>query len=296
MRIRTFAIGLGVASLVVAACGEGASELPPVPTTIVDAAAQSQETTTTTVAPSDEESGTEDSTTTTTVFSRLEPGVAEPPPFETVTIATPDGEELYGEFWAGGDTAVLYTHEYDAAQAGSGGQRPPQSSATVSGNTWMAANAGHTVLAIDFRGHGQSSGDYSVKGSQIDIKAAYDFLIEQGYTTVVSMAVGGSAPVVADLSAADPAVDFAGLGMLFTPLAETGFDAGQALAGVDEPVWLVGIDIGSFGGVTKRLEPKVQNLYDRIVFPAVPSGLQFNDVYGDEWRGRQLAFIETVGG
>lgn len=295
MRSRSLLIGIGLLAVVAAACGESGSELPPVPTTLVDAAAQAQETTTTAATVTDEGETVEE-TTTTTVFARLEPDVMEPPPFEVVTIATPDGQELYGEFWEGGDIAVLYTHEYDAAQAGSGGQRPPQSSATVSGNTWMVANAGHTVLAIDFRGHGQSSGDYSVKGSQVDIRAAYDFLTDKGYTTIVSMAVGGSAPVVADLSAEDPDFQLTGLGMLFTPLAETGFDAGQALVNIDEPVWLVGIDIGSFGGVTKRLEPKVQNLYNRLIFPAVPSGLQFNDVYGDEWRGRQLDFIETVGG
>jgi hypothetical protein len=101
---------------------------------------------------------------------------------------------------------------------------------------------------------------------------------------------------MADLSATDPEFELAGLGMLFTPLAETGFDAGQALAEMDEPVWLVGIDVGSFGGVTKRLEPKVVNLYDRTIFPAVPSGLQFFDIYGEEYLGRQLEFVETVGG
>ena len=196
----------------------------------------------------------------------------------------------------GGPVAVLYTHEYDAAQAGSAGQRPAQSSASLSFSTWTLADAGLTVLAVDFRGHGMSGGSYNVKESQIDMRAAYDLLVDRGYTTIVGMAFGGSAPVMADLSATDPSFHLAGLGMLFTPLAETGFDAKRALAEVDEPVWLVGIDTGSFGGVTKRLEPSVQDLYDRIVFPAVPSGVQFADIYGPEYLGRQLDFINSVAG
>ena len=297
MRTRLLLIGV-VAAALLAACGESGSDLPPVPTTIVDVsdAGATENSTTTTTDTGSGAGETVEETTTTTTFAREVASPAEPPPFEQVTIETEDGEALYGEFWEGGPIAVLYTHEYDAAQAGSGGQRPPQSSATVSGSTWALAAEGHTVLAVDFRGHGNSSGDYSVKGSQIDMRAAYDFLVERGYTSIVGMAIGGSAPVMADLSATDPQFDLAGIGMLFTPLAETGFDAGRALEQVDEPIWLVGIDVGSFGGITKRLEPKVQNLYNRIIFPAVPSGLQFNDIYGDEYRGRQVQFIEDVGG
>ena len=299
MRQTKLVTGIAVLALVSAACSESGSSLPEVPSTIVDVASESNDdpaTTTTAQAGENADEGGESDATTTTVFARLANAAVEPPDGEqAITLTTDDGQELFARFWPGDEIAVLFTHEYDAVQAGGLGQRPPQSSETLSTNIWTMAANGHTVLAVDFRGHGQSTGEYSVKDSQIDMNAAYEFLVDQGYTTIVGMAQGGSAPVMADLSAADPAFDLAGLGMLFTPLGETGFDAGLALSEVDEPVWLVGIDVGSFGGVTKRLEPNVVNLYDRIVFPPVPSGVQFIDVYGEEYLGRQLAFVEDVG-
>lgn len=283
-----------VAALVViaASCANSGSDLPPVPSTIVDVGTE----TTATDAPTTTSGGDEPAeTTTTTVFTRLVTPATEEPPFEAVTITTEDGVDLFGRLWRGGDTAVLYTHEYDASAAGSFGQRPPQSSEVLAPWTWTLAREGVTVLALDTRGHGQSGGSYNVKESQLDFAAAYQFLVDEGYEDVVAFAAAGSAPVMADLSG-DGVIDLAGLAMLFTPLGETGFDAGTALANVDEPVWLVGIDAGSFGGVTKRLEPKVQNLYDRFIFPRVPSGLQFIDVYGEEYAGRQLDFIDFVSG
>lgn len=283
--------------LVASSCAGSGSDLPDVPSTIVevgDDEAPDATTTTATLESSDTDDATE-STTTTTVFARLVEQATEAPPFEVVTITTEDGEEIYGEFFAGGDVAVLYTHEYNAAATDSSSPRPPQSSASLSASTWTLAENGVTVLAIDFRGHGNSSGSFNVKESKLDMKAAYEFLVERGYTTIVGMGFGGSAPVMATLAGIDPEFDLAGIGMLFTPLAETGHDAGEALLELDEPVWLVGIDAGSFGGVTKRLEPKVQNLYERFIFPRVPSGLQFADVYGAEYLGRQLDFIESVG-
>jgi hypothetical protein len=283
-----------VIAMALVACSDGSS-LPEVPSTIVPSDQQSRDSTTTSTRADGSDDGLEAETTTTT-FARLLTPPTEAPPFEEVTITTADGIDLYGQFWEGGDVAVIYTHEYNAAQAGSFGARPPQSSETVSTSTWTMADNGLTVLAFDFRGHGQSDGDYNVKESQLDMRAAYEFLVDRGYTKIVGMPFGGSAPVMANLSAFDDTFVLAGIGMLFTPLAETGFDAKQALSEIDEPVWLVGIDVGSFGGVTKRLEPSVQNLYGRIVFPAVPSGVQFADVYGSEYLGRQLDFIRSVTG
>ena len=293
MRRVTGAIAIVAGAMaLLAACAEGGSELPPVPSTIVDVGS---ETTTTTATTTTADTAGDTTTTTTAAFARLVPLATEEPPFEPITIVTEDGVELFARLWRGGEVAVLYTHEYDASAAGSAGQRPPQSSEVVAPWTWTLAREGYTVLALDTRGHGQSGGSYSVKESQIDFAAAAEFLGSEGYETIVAFASGGSAPVMADLSA-DGAIELAGLAMLFTPLGETGFDAGTALPGVDEPVWLVGIDFGSFGGVTKRLEPKVVNLYERFIFPPVPSGLQFIDVYGEEYAGRQVTFLEAIGG
>jgi hypothetical protein len=66
------------------------------------------------------------------------------------------------------------------------------------------------------------------------------------------------------------------------------------VAALDEPVWIVHIDVGSTGGIPTRLKPHVSNLYEAFLFPRVPSGLQFIDVYGAEYSGRQRAFFNHI--
>ncbi len=232
--------------------------------------------------------------TTTTTSARTAEIPAEPPPWETIALTTADGVELHGKYWAGGPTAVIFSHEYDAAQAGSTGQRPPQSSDTLL--TWIAVIAaeGHTVLSIDWRGHGQSGGEYNVKESQIDLKTAYAFLESQGYGRIIMLALGGSGPVATDLAAKDPAVSFDGLGLLWSPPQETGFDATRALSEIEASVWIVGIDTPRQARWPKLLERNVENLYETFIFPRVPTGLQFIDVYGEEFAGRLLDFVEKA--
>ena len=215
---------------------------------------------------------------------------AEPPPFEEVTITTKDEEpiDLYAKYWAGGSTAVLYTHHFQNSATG------PQNSDTIGPWPWLMATEGYTVLAPDFRGHGQSEGTNNVNASKADIKAAYEFLKAEGYERIISFAVWGSGPVVVNMAAEDEAIDFDGIALLFPSLARNGNDLITDLPNVDEPLWIVHIDVGSTGGIPTRLEPHVANLYEAFLFPRVPSGLQFIDVYGPEYGGRQLAFLAHV--
>jgi pimeloyl-ACP methyl ester carboxylesterase len=291
MRTRSIVM---IASLitVAAACSGSRPALPEVPDTIA-AATDDTSTTTTTSRPIDVAEDATTTTGTTPPMSITPPD--RPPPYEDIAIVADDGVILHGRLWEGGDAAVLFTHEFSHAYADG---EPVNSLGieTLVPSTWALADAGFTVLALDFRGHGDSEASYSVLDSPLDMRAAYRYLTDRGHTTIVGMASGNSAPVMATVSATDPAFVLAGLGMLFTPLGETGFDAKAALEAIDEPVWLVGIDTGSFGGVTKRLEPSVQNLYERFIFPRVPSGVGFADVYGEEWLGRELAFVRAVTG
>ena len=233
-----------------------------------------------------------DDVTTTTVFERLVPISAELPPWTVITITTEDGIDLHGKYWPGDDDAVILTHEYDAAAEASAGQRPPQSSDNLLTWAGVVAEAGHTVLAVDWRGHGQSGGTYNVKESQIDLAAAYGFLVAEGHDQITALAFAGSGPVVTDLAASG--LDFSALGLMWSPQQETGFDATTAITDVDEPVWIVTSDFPTLVRTAVFLERKTVNLYEKLIFPPVPTGLQFVDVYGEEFAGRLLTFIEST--
>jgi hypothetical protein len=86
------------------------------------------------------------------------------------------------------------------------------------------------------------------------------------------------------------------MALLFTPLARNGNDLVTDLPNVDVPVWIVQSDFGSTGGIPHRLTPYTPDLWEGFVFPSVPSGLTFIDVYGEEFAGRMIAFVEHVEG
>jgi hypothetical protein len=85
--------------------------------------------------------------------------------FQTVAIATPDGETLVG-WWkppAAAKGVVLYLH-------GNG-----YNLGTRAGRLRDLADAGFGVLAIDWRGYGGSTGSPSEAGLLTDARAAYDW-------------------------------------------------------------------------------------------------------------------------
>jgi pimeloyl-ACP methyl ester carboxylesterase len=232
--------------------------------------------------------------TTTTQFTRLVEVPVDPPPWEDVTITTEDDVELYGRFWAGGDVAVLVQHDFSNRSPGSAGQRPLQSSENVLPFAAVAANAGYTVLSVDFRGHGESGGDYSIRDSQLDLKATYDWLVEQGHERIALVGWVGSATSGVVLDAEDDAVDFAAIAFLFSPPQETGLDATKAIPVVETPMWFVGINTGPTARWARSLDKTAPNSYGAHVFGSVPTGLTFVDVYGSELAGRLLDFLDAA--
>jgi alpha-beta hydrolase superfamily lysophospholipase len=114
------------------------------------------------------------------------------PPAEDLTLATPDGLYLAATFWPGvqvNSPAVLLLHGLgDARQA-------------VAANAAWLASKGFAALAIDFRGHGQSSPAPHSFGltESIDARTALDWLKtrQQGAPVgVIGVSLGGAASLL----------------------------------------------------------------------------------------------------
>ncbi len=155
-------------------------------------------------------------------------------------------------------------------------------------------NEGWTVLAPDFRGHGQSTGEFDVRASQTDLKAVHDWLATEGYETIIVIGWVGSGTAAVVLDASDEDVSFDGIAMVFSPLQDTGLDAQRVIGGLDIPTYFIGSNAGSSARAAKFLESAAVDSRGITVFDRTPSGLQFIDVYGPELAGRLLQFLDDV--
>lgn len=90
---------------------------------------------------------------------------------EEVTIRTPDGERLAAWWFGvpGAPLATLYLH-------GNGGYL-----SVYSEHLLAIRKAGQSLLIVDYRGYGQSTGSPSEAGLYLDAQAAYDWLLQKGY-------------------------------------------------------------------------------------------------------------------
>jgi len=118
-----------------------------------------------------------------------------------VSFPTADGGVVWADVYGTGDRGVVLAHgaRFDKASWGKQAE--------------VLANAGFRVLAIDFRGHGQSrSGDKSAPGSgekYEDILAAVRYLRENGAKTisVIGASMGGGAAATASIHARPGEID-----------------------------------------------------------------------------------------
>ena len=284
-----------IAALALLAAACGGTNAPPTTEALSAGAGASSTTVATTTSVAPEDTTTTTAGPTTTVFDRFVTFLDEPPPFDEVTITTADGIDLYAKYWEGGsDVAVLFGHDFDNPTPGALGQRAAQSSDSVIPFSGLMADQGWTVLSPDFRGHGQSAGEYNVRDSQIDLKAAYDWLVDAGYSSIIMMGWVGSGTAAAVLDAADAEVNFSAMAMIFSPLQDTGLDAQRNIGDLDIPTYFIGIDTGPSARAAKFLERAALNPLGITVFDGVPGGLQFMDVHGPEMAGRLLQFLDDA--
>ena len=150
------------------------------------------------------------------------------------------------------------------------------------------------MLSPDYRGHGQSGGEFEPQAGVTDLKAAYAFLADQGYEKIVMVGWIGSGTTAVVLDAADEEVAFAGITMLFSPPQDHGMDADRVLAELEAPIFFIGSNAGTSASWSRRMSNKALNSAGAFVFERVPTGLTFTDVFGAEFIGRILDFADSV--
>lgn len=156
-------------------------------------------------------------------------GAAEMPPPEAgerdVTFETADGVELHGRLFGEGDVGVVLAHMF-----------PTDGASSWFDGAQALADEGYLALAFSSRGYEQSAGEEDPSKNDLDVRAAYDFLVSRGLRSValVGASMGATAAIIL---AAD--VDAAALVAVSPTVSFGGLDASGPAAHVEEPTLLM---------------------------------------------------------
>ena len=83
----------------------------------------------------------------------------------------------------------------------------------------------------------------------------------------------------------------------FGPLPrKIGLDAQRVLYGIDAPVYLVSFENVRLERWAKLMSDEIENMYDLVIYGPAPDGVAWTDVYGEEFVGRLLDFVEYAAG
>ncbi len=216
---------------------------------------------------------------------------------EAVTIATPDGEQLYGWFVPSnpGRTAVLYLHGNGATLA------------NRVENYREIVDSGFGLLALSYRGYPGSTGSPSEPGLITDGVAAYDWLSERFSDVVIFGESLGAAVGLAIANEREPAalvleapfsavVDIAAARYPFLPvnwLVRDPFLSRERIAEVDAPILI-------FGAGRDQVVPgeHAKVLYDRAVEPKhliFMDDAHHFDLWERELWPKTLTFLRQMG-
>lgn len=149
-----------------------------------------------------------------------------------VFLETEDGTEITGSFYYGSGPSVILLHQL-------GNDR----------NSWnMFANKlnkrNYTVLSIDLRGHGQSEGKWQefdeedFKDMIFDVRAAKDFLEQQGANTEILITIGASIGANTALNFAAEDEDVKAAALLSPGLNYKGIETGKSAKDIDIPTFI----------------------------------------------------------
>ena len=165
-----------------------------------------------------------------------------PVPGEAVTFRTSDGVRIAGRLFGDGPVGVVLGHSIDGDQT----------------EWWnfaeVVADAGHAVLAIDFRGYcpgddAECSEDGNTADAWRDLLAGAEFLRDRGVKEVIlaGASMGGTAAI---LAAANARPNVSGVITLSSPTACCGMEVDRSIVGtIEAPMLFIA---GRFDGEALR--------------------------------------------
>jgi esterase/lipase len=142
---------------------------------------------------------------------------------QSAFVTTEDGLVLRGRYYAGGLTthSIILAHAYDSSQSSWGALKD------------SLVARGYAVLALDFRGHGDSPGKKEPGIADADLTAAYRYLRRssnnQGKIFLIGASLGGTASL--KVAARE---ETQGVIALSAPTSIRGLDAGSDVPRIAE--------------------------------------------------------------
>jgi fermentation-respiration switch protein FrsA (DUF1100 family) len=203
-------------------------------------------------------------------FPEKSPRVELPVDAKAVSLNTPDGERISGWWFESdqGPYATIYLH-------GNGGYL-----SIYIDHLEAIRKAGSSLLIIDYRGYGESTGSPSESGLYADAQAAYDWLRKRGYPANRIVVQGLSLGTAV-------AVDLASRNSVGGVVLEAPLSSARAVAAdlIGFPGWTLPLGFDSIGKIGKLRAPllvihgdrdRVINLrLGRELFDAAPEPKEF---------------------
>ena len=199
-----------------------------------------------------------------------------------VQLKTADGQTLGGHLYGAGDVGVILAHQYNGDQTG------------WTDFAMVLAAHGYQALTFDFRGFPESGMIIHVPDSEIDLKAAYEFMQPRVKRLFIAGASMGSDAAI--LLAAQYPV--AGLILLSTPVEFGGVNVYDADAKVKAPMLFVEATDDPFvAGQSQMLFQHATAPKSLKIYSGHEHGTEmFQGSHGVELRNLMLRFIADHSG
>ncbi len=199
-------------------------------------------------------------------------------PSHLVHFLTSDHVQLAGLLYGSGKTAVICSHEL----------RTSKIIWSDSGIPQRLASRGYMVLAYDFRGNGDSAGQFDVSKLDVDLRAAIAFVHQQGATSIVllgssmggtaTLKVASSEPVAAVITLSAPQ-DFG------VNVSDTDVKA------IHAPKLFVNSQDDTFSSDTVHMYAIANAPKEIHLYPGTAHGTSIFDEYGNDLTQRITNFV-----